>query len=668
MCGIAGIVDLTGRRNVPDGIVRRMADAIVHRGPDEDGYLEEPDLHFTNRRLSIVGLADGQQPIWNEDRSVVTVFNGEFFDYPEMRRLLETRGHRFATHCDTELIPHLWEDHQEDFLQHLHGQFAIALYDYHRRQVVLARDRFGICPLFWSRQTNGEEDWLLFASEIKALLASGMIAARPNLLGLDQVFNFFAVPGPQTCFEGINLLQPGQYLKIQMGRPGDPAKLDRKTYWIIDFPDQGQEDPEPDINKLVDRFEEVLLAAVDRRLRADVPVVSYLSGGIDSSIVVAMAAKIRGASIPTFTIKVPTPKLDETSQAAVVSKLVGSDPVVVRCGDEEIIRGYPELIRAAEAPVIDTSCIGLMELARSVHNHGYKVALSGEGSDEWLAGYAWFKSHRALSFLDVIPGVPLAKYLRRGMARIMGAGKRGVAYTDRVRAYIGDQSAFQDIYGVMSQSRLRFYSDQTWETVGDSMPYAALEPPLERLRKWHPMNRAFFWAGRVHLAGHLLSLKGDRVAMNSSVETRYPFLDENVFHFLAGIHPKWKMKGFKDKYILRRLCERYLPKEVAWRPKGMFRAPLDSFFNHGVPAYVEQLLSEESLKRTGYFNIDAVKQWKQAVFERRLGLRNRSSVELGLVGVFATQLWHHTYIQGNLCDLPSGWKKPTPQPRELAHA
>ncbi|MFO0968698.1 MAG: asparagine synthase (glutamine-hydrolyzing) [Gemmataceae bacterium] len=667
MCGIAGIIDLTGRNLAPTGVVRRMADAIIHRGPDEEGYLDEPEMVLANRRLSIVGLADGQQPIWNEDRSVVTVFNGEFFDYPEMRTLLESRGHRFATHCDTELIPHLWEDHHEQFLDHLRGQFAIAVYDYRRRQLVLARDRFGICPLFWTRQKDGSGDWLLFASEIKAILASGMVEARTDLRGLDQVFNFFAVPGPATCFEGIQALQPGHMMSIQLGRPGEPARLRERPYWMIDFPNQGDEDPSDDPRKLVDEFEDRMLAAVERRLRADVPVVSYLSGGIDSSLVVAMAARIRGTSIPTFTIKVPG-RLDETDQAAVTSRHIGAEPIVVRCGDEEITHDYPELIRAAEAPVIDTSCVGLMGLARSVHQHGFKVALTGEGSDEWLAGYAWFKIHRLLGYLDIIPGVPLSKFLRRGIMRAMGAPKGALAYVARIRNFLGDHTPYQDIYGVMGQSRLRFFSPQTLETLGDYLPYEDLAPPLERIRRWHPMNRAFFWAGRIHLVGHLLASKGDRVAMHSSVETRYPFLDEEVFAFLARIHPKWKLRRFQDKYILRLLGERYLPREVAWRPKGMFRAPLDSFFSHGTPPYVDQLLSEESLRKTGYFNLDAVKAWQRAVFEKRLGFRNRSSVELGLVGVLATQLWHHTYIDGSLCALPGAAKPQTLRRPELVTA
>lgn len=653
MCGIAGIIDLTGSRPIPPDILTRMADAITHRGPDEDGYLEEPGVGLANRRLSIVGLSDGKQPIWNEDRSVVTVFNGEFFDYPEAKARLESKGHTFRTHCDTELIPHLWEDHQEKMFEYLKGQFALCLWDRKRRCVILARDQFGICPLFYSVQG----DWLLFGSEIKALLASGMVEARADLRGIDQAFNFFSVPGPATCFAGVAMVQPGQYLRIQLGA-ATPAAVERKYYWQIDFPDQGEED-DGDPKVLIDEFDRVLLGAVERRLRADVPVVSYLSGGIDSSLVVAMAAKIRGTPIPTFTIQIMDPKLDETSQAAVVSKHIGSTPVVVQVGDAEVLESYPELTRAAEVPVIDTSCTALLRLARSVHQHGYKVALTGEGSDEWLAGYPWFKVHRLLGMFDWLPGIKPSYWLRRLAMRVMGSPPGAVERFHLIRETLGDYTAFQDIYGIMGQSRLRFYSPETLHALRDYHPYLELEPNLQRMKRWHPLNRAFFFSGRIHLAGHLMSSKGDRVAMNSSVETRYPFLDDEVYNFLARIHPRWKLRGFKDKYILRLLGERYLPREAAWRPKGMFRAPLDSFFDHQVPAFVDQLLSDESLKKTGYFNIEAVRLWRDRVRNRQVGFRNRSSVELGLMAVVSTQLWHHVFIDSSLADLASQAAKPT---------
>ncbi|MSQ95669.1 MAG: asparagine synthase (glutamine-hydrolyzing) [Gemmataceae bacterium] len=656
MCGIAGIIDLAGSRQIPPGILTRMADAISHRGPDEDGYLEEPGVGLANRRLSIVGLFDGKQPIYNEDRSVVTVFNGEFFNYPEVKTQLEARGHVFRTHCDTELIPHLWEDHQEGMFEHLKGQFAFALWDRKRHCIILARDRFGICPLFFSQQG----DWLLFGSEIKAMLASGMIAAKADLRGIDQAFNFFAIPGPATCFAGVTCLQSGQFLRINLPTGGQPARIDKKYYWRIDFPDQGHEDSETDPTKLVDEFERVMLAAVERRLRADVPVVSYLSGGIDSSIVVAMAAKIRGQTIPTFTIQIMDLKLDETSQAAVVARHIGSTPVVVQVGANEVLESYPQLIRAAEAPVIDTSCTAMLRLAGSVHQHNYKVALTGEGSDEWLAGYAWFKIHRLLGMMDWVPGIKPSYWLRRFLLWGMGAPAGSRDTLDRVYRDVQSYTSYQDIYAVMGTSRLRFFSPETLDKLKDYSPYLELDPNFDRIERWHPINRAFFWAGRIHLPGQLLSLKGDRVAMNSSVETRYPFLDEDVFNFLASIHPSWKLRRFKDKYILRLLCERYLPKEVAWRPKGMFRAPLDSFFDHQIPQYVEQLLSDESLKKTGYFNIEAVKFWREMVRNKQVRRVQKSSVELGLVAVVTTQLWHQLYIDGSLAEIPSQAHGPNP--------
>ena len=457
MCGIAGIIDLSGSRPIPPGIFR-MADAIVHRGPDEDGYLDEPGVGLANRRLSIVGLFDGKQPIWNEDRSVVCVFNGEFFDYPEVKARLEAKGHRFRTHCDTELIPHLWEDHQEKMFEHLKGQFAIALWDRKRHCVILARDQFGICPLFYSVQG----DWLLFGSEIKAILASGMVDARPDLRGIDQAFNFFAVPGPATCFAGVTLLQPGQYLRIQLPVGNRPAKIERKFYWQIDFPDQGHEEHGRDPKPLVDEFERVLLGAVERRLRADVPVVSYLSGGIDSSIVVAMAAKFaarRSRLSPSRSWLRTSTRLRKppSSPGTSVRRPWSCRSATPRCS---------KAIRSSSAPpkfpsstqAAPPSC-GLP----AVHQHGFKVALTGEGSDEWLAGYAWFKVHRLLGMFDWMPGITPSYWLRRLAIAHHGRSPGAVQRFNLIRETLGDYTAFQDIYGIMGQSRLRFFSPQTLE-------------------------------------------------------------------------------------------------------------------------------------------------------------------------------------------------------------
>jgi asparagine synthase (glutamine-hydrolysing) len=650
MCGIAGIIDLSGEgRPAPSGAIQAMAQAIYHRGPDEDGFLERPGLAFASRRLSIVGLADGRQPIHNEDGSVSVVFNGELFDYPEMRAELAGRGHHFATHCDTELIPHHWEDHQEDFFPHLRGQFAFALWDSRRRRIILARDRFGICPLYWTRQ----DDWLLFASEIKALLASGMVEARPDPHGINHLFTFYALPGPATCFEGVQLLPPGHYLRIQLGANGERAQVSERIYWQIDFPDRGQEDYSRNAKQLTDQFEQVLFGAVTRRLRADVPVVSYLSGGVDSSVVVALASHVRGSAIPTFTVRITRPDLDESAEASLVARHIGVEPVVVDCGPDEVLDNYPALIRAAEGPVIDTACTALLMLAREVHKRGYKVALTGEGADEWLAGYPWHKINWLLSWLDMVPGWPLSQLGRRAFVRLTGAPTFTWEYARRAQAAVGGYNGWLDIYGLMSMSKLRFFSPWMMQVAGEHPPYEDLGFNVERMRRWHPLNRELAVGARIQLAGLLLNAKGDRVAMNSSVETRYPFLDEAVFDFLARVPPRWKLRGLRDKALLRRLAERWVPRSVARRHKAMFRAPFDSFHLEQAPAFVGQLLSPESLRRTGYFQPEAVEHWRKTFRNLRGRTAQRLSVEMGLVGVAATQLWHHTFIDGSLADLPS---------------
>jgi asparagine synthase (glutamine-hydrolysing) len=651
MCGIAGIIDLSGQqRPAPLAALQAMAQAIIHRGPDEDGFLDRPGLGFASRRLSIVGLHDGRQPIYNEDRSVAVVFNGEFFDFPEVRARLESRGHHFRTHCDTELIPHLWEDHQDKLFDHLRGQFAFALHDQKRQRIILARDRFAICPLYWTRQRDEDGEWLLFASEIKALLASGMVRARPNPTGINHLFTFFAVPGPQTCFEGIHLLTQGHFLDVQVP-PGQLARVEERIYWQMTYADRDQEDKR-DIETLTNEYERLLLAAVDRRLRADVPVVSYLSGGVDSSLVVAMASKIRGTPIKPFTIRIKAPKLDESAEANLVANHIGVKPFILDVGAEEVLNTYPELIRAAEAPVVDTSCAALLLLAREVHRQGFKVALTGEGADEWLGGYPWHKVNRVLSYFDVF-GLPISQWIRRIGVKLAGSPCFSADLLRRVRESVGGHNGWLDVYGLMSLSKLRFFSPQFKTQALITIPYNDLNLDIGRMKNWHPFHRELALSFRIHLAGLLLSSKGDRVAMNSSVETRYPFLDEEAGEFLCRVPAKYKLRGLQDKYLLRRVAERYLPRSIAWRRKAMFRAPFDSFHLEVAPPFVEQLFSPESLQRTGYFDEKEVTHWRKAFRNLRSGGLARTSVEMGLVAVLATQLWHHTYIDGSLADLPS---------------
>jgi asparagine synthase (glutamine-hydrolysing) len=452
----------------------------------------------------------------------------------------------------------------------------------------------------------------------------------------------------------VQSLLPGRYLTIKFGRHQlELASVTELTYWEIDFPDRGQEERGQRPTELVDRFETVLTRAVARRLRADVPVVSYLSGGVDSSIVVALARQIRGEPLPTFTIRILDPRLDETERAALVARKVGAEQIVVNCGPTEILNVYPSVIAAAEGPVIEPATAALFLMARAVHEHGYKVALTGEGSDEWLAGYPWFKVHKLVSVLDVVPGLPLSQYLRRLYLWLTGAPRFPWAVARRNQEVVGGHNGWLDMYALMGLSKLRFYSRDMFDAIADHFPFADLQLNQQRLHRWHPLHRTLYLGARVMLPGLLLSARGDRVAMHSSVETRYPFLDEEVFDFLAGLHPTWKLHGLRDKHLLRLLARRWLPAEVANRPKAIFRAPFNSFGLDASPGWVDELLSAGSLRKAGYFDAAAVQHWRQVFPTMRDGSMQRMSVEMGLAGVLTTQLWHHTFINACLADLPS---------------
>ena len=648
MCGIAGAIDLRAEQDVEPGVIERMAAAIIHRGPDEEGFFVDQGLSLASRRLSIVGLADGQQPVYNEDRSVVVVFNGELFDWPEKRAELEARGHTFRTHCDTEILVHMWEEYGEEMLPRLRGQFAFALYDTKQRQLILARDRIGIVPLHWARRG----DWFYFCSEIKGILASGKVAAEADRRGLDHIFTFFALPTRRTCFKDISSLLPGSYMKIRFREAGQVADTSEHVYWDLEFPDHGEEYRPRDEAMLIEDFSDVLSHAAEIRLRADVPVVSYLSGGVDSTTILSMASKIQGKPLPSFTIEIPTPGLNEVDRAMAAAKTVGNKPTVVTCGGKEISAAYPKLIEAAESPVMDTSCAALLCLAEEVSNQGFKVALTGEGADEALAGYPWLKVNRLLCMFDRGEFRP-SNFVRASIMKITSPHRKW----SKVRRYqdvIGGPHGITDLYALISMSRDRFYSKDMFKQLDGHFAFEDLQLNLDGIKRWHPLNKSIYFGYKTMLPGLLMHHKGDRPAMYNSVETRYPFLDEEFVALCAKVHPRWKLRGLmKDKVLLRKFAADFLPKDITSRPKTMFRAPFANTFFENPPAYIDQLLSEESLEKTGYFDPASVLDYRKNYSRYTWFSGRRLIIEMGLTGVMATQLWHHLYLGDDLCELPT---------------
>ncbi|ODR97357.1 hypothetical protein AUC69_12095 [Methyloceanibacter superfactus] len=471
-------------------------------GPDDDGFLVAPGIGLANRRLSIVGLADGAQPIFNEDQSVAVVCNGELFEFPEWRAELEAKGHVFRTHSDVEIIVHLYEEYGEGFIERLTGQFAFALVDFKRRIVLLARDRVGICPLFWSRQG----DFLYFGSEIKALLASGGVTPKADTRGLDHLFTFFALGGRRTAFDGVQALAPGHYLKIAWGGDDKAATPVETKYWDFDFPDWGEEDDPSDEEAAIDAFEEAFARAVEIRLRADVPVVGYLSGGVDSAYVLATAARIAGKPLPSFTLRVPDPRLDETTEALEASGAIGGQSTVVEACAGIITENYAALTTAAECPVLDTSCAALLALSREVRAQGYKVVLTGEGADEAFAGYVWYKIREIARRLDVGDAFRPSTAISRA-ARKWAARDQSFAELARIDGMIGGPHAQSILYNLVARSRGRYYSAGMKEEIGAHVAYEDLDLDTERMARWHPLNRSLYLGYKVHLSGLLLGPK-----------------------------------------------------------------------------------------------------------------------------------------------------------------
>jgi len=477
-----------------------------------------------------------------------------------------------------------------------------------------------------------------------------MVDARPDAKGIDLFFNTFCAGTTRTFFEGIKSIPPGHYLRVQDGR------IELKRYWDLDFPDAGEERRLDDPAPLVDELEFLMRQAVERRLRGDVPVVSYISGGLDSTVVLGLSSRQRGSAVPSFTIGLDNAGPDERPHASESAKVLGSTLETVMMNQGDIMAAYPELIRAAEGPVMDSSAACLLRLAHAVHAKGYKVVLTGEGADEALAGYAWFKTEKIRNLLSVGPVLNLLKGVRSLTLASIGGGR---AHRPELLGIRGVRTAQQDVYDFMGQARSLLYTPAMWDRLAGHAFQDDLDITNDRFGRWHPLNQSLYVGYKVMLAGLLLLGKGDRVAMNSSVEARYPLLDDDVISFCASIAPEYKLRGLKDKWLLRRVAARTLPPQIANRPKTMFQASRsEAFLGQDRPRWIDQLLSPESLKATGWFDPEAVARERAAQMRFLRITPKRIIMDLSLMCVVATQLWHHLFLGGGLCELPT-WETTT---------
>lgn len=642
MRGIAGTLSLQADVRLDRTEVRAMLNALRHRGSNVYSWRERANSilascgdPFETRQNSSAML-----PTTAPDVVLDGLLFGISSDISEQNAKETDAARRIGS---------LWDAHGEQLLPKLRGQFAIALHDSRRNVTILARDRSGTCPLFWTQRQNR----LWFASEIKALLAVGAARAEVDVRGIDQLFTFFAITGRRTCFREVFSVPAGCFLKIMGPTNGSPAKVELHRYWDASFPDCGDE-LDGDEPQMVAAFAERFEQAVRRRLSISEPVASYLSGGLDSSAVLAAARSLKGEALPTFTIgvKVKGGSLDESTRAAEFAASLQCPQTVVECRQDNVATEFPHLVAAAESPVMVTSCTALLRLAREVHRHGYQFALSGEGADEILAGHPWFKVNRFANLFDA--GCVLLSNLGRAYVQKLFVPQSDVRDIWRVQQRLGGPNAYHDLYSMFSLSRLLFYGDAMWERLGSFTAYDDLDLNVARMQRWHPLNRSLYLGHHIMLPGLLLNHKGDRPAMANGVRTLYPFLDEDLMDFVASLHPRWKLSGWRnDKVLLRRYASRLLPKHFIQQPKKLFKTPLPTDFFRDQPTYVRQLLSRESLQKSGYFNADRVEHFCQSadsLWNRSIG--RRLVIRQGLIGVLSTQLWHHLYVESSLCELP----------------
>ena len=603
MCGIAGIVS-TGRQHaVDERLLRRMNDTLAHRGPDGQGVFIDGGVGLAHRRLSIIDLAAGEQPMFNEDGKVCVVFNGEIYNYRELAKELTAAGHVFRTHSDTEVIVHGWEQWGPDCLQRFNGMFGIAIWDSNAQTLFLARDRLGIKPLYYSLLPDGR---LLFASELKALMQHPDLPRSLNECSVEDYLTFGYVPEPHTIFSGVHKLEPGCYLKVRLG----DAEVRPQRYWDVSFSDSAGLSVADLEAQLIER----LTAAVQRRLVADVPLGAFLSGGVDSSAIVALMAGLRDEPVKTCSISFDDRAYDEATYADAVARQYGTDHNVrtVKVDDFSLL---DDLVGMYDEPYADSSAIPTYRVC-GVARENVTVALSGDGGDENFAGYRRYRLFQAEDMLRSL--VP--ERIRRPVFGLLGKYYPKLDWAPRVfRGKTTFQALAKDsagayLHGVSlapDELRQQMYSTRFSQSLQGYTSRAVFDRHLAAKDFPDTLSMVQYLDLKTYLVGDILT-KVDRASMAHSLEVRVPFLDHEFVEWVATISSRLKLKRGEGKYLLKKSLESKLSNDVLYRRKMGFAVPLDRWFRGPLAQRIEQIPDSEWLAATGIFNAHALRTIMQA--------------------------------------------------------
>jgi asparagine synthase (glutamine-hydrolysing) len=643
MCGIAGV--LNRRPSDPPSLdeLGIMIGALRHRGPDEFGVYRDSNAALGHARLSIIDLATGQQPLSNEDGTIWLSFNGEIFNFVELRSELEALGHRFRTRSDTEAIVHAYEEWGDQAFRRFNGQWAVALWDTRLRALVLARDPYGVRPLYVAEH----EGRLYFASEVKAIFAAvPSFTRRLDPVGLDQLFTFWTTVAPRTVFEGIEEVEPGAV------RTYTPDGVHSSRAWDPSYPEAGS----GFVGSLEEATEQVRAALEHatslRMLRADVPVGSYLSGGLDSSFVAALGLRAKGSRFSTFSIRFEDAEYDETPYQRQMSQYLGSDHHEVLVARGDIARVFPDVIFHTERPVLRTAPAPLYLLSQLVRSRGVKVVLTGEGADELFAGYDLFREAKVRRFWARQPD---SEWRPRLLERLYPYLERSpVSQRAMTRQFFGQQLELADQPGFGhwirwqgTKALKRLFSQDLRDRVAGSDAIAELlgtTPPA--FAAWSPLAQDQYLEVRTLMSGYLLSSQGDRMLMAHSVEGRFPFLDRRVGALADSLPPSYKLRLLDEKYVLKRAASGFVPASVLERPKQPYRAPdALSFVASEATAWIEEVASARAIAEAGVFTQSAGRQLIEKCRRRGQEGQFSNNDNMGLVGLLSTQLLHQQFIR-----------------------